>query len=353
MRIIHIAPAVSNIGGGISDVVINLSEAQSNDGNHVLVFGGGKLDTKSSYKFEYRILNLWTMFYLIRILSINSNYKVIIHGAWSITFFYIMIVHIFIRFNYVYQPHGLLSIYRYYAKSKLKKMLAWRVYQNYIFKHASSILVTSTIEDNELSWAKTEHTVINILSIGVSSLFFSSPKNEFNACSNLLFISQITPIKGIEYLLKAIAKISNEYNQKICLDIYGYGSEKYIIYLKLLAKSLFISEQINFKGKVSPNDRALIYDKYSVFVLPSRNESFGLVVAEALIRGCYVITTSGTPWEESDRYLLDVIDLDVQNLVDAILEAYDLSLDQRVNFRNYSFEEFRWENISKKLNNIL
>jgi glycosyltransferase involved in cell wall biosynthesis len=42
------------------------------------------------------------------------------------------------------------------------------------------------------------------------------------------------------------------------------------------------------------------YAVASLFVLPTHSENFGLVVAEALVRGVPVLTTDGTPWKSLD-----------------------------------------------------
>ncbi len=42
------------------------------------------------------------------------------------------------------------------------------------------------------------------------------------------------------------------------------------------------------------------YAVASLFLLPSHSENFGLVVAEALVRGVPVLTTDGTPWKALD-----------------------------------------------------
>jgi glycosyltransferase involved in cell wall biosynthesis len=44
--------------------------------------------------------------------------------------------------------------------------------------------------------------------------------------------------------------------------------------------------------------RETIFRQASAFVLPTHSENFGNVVAEALIRGLPVITTTGTPWSD-------------------------------------------------------
>ena len=41
-----------------------------------------------------------------------------------------------------------------------------------------------------------------------------------------------------------------------------------------------------------------MFDNARFFILPTFNENYGIVVAEALARGLPVLTTKGTPWEE-------------------------------------------------------
>ena len=48
----------------------------------------------------------------------------------------------------------------------------------------------------------------------------------------------------------------------------------------------------------SGQDRPPPYAVASVFLLPSHNENFGLVIAEAMAHGVPVVVTDGTPWRE-------------------------------------------------------
>lgn len=52
-----------------------------------------------------------------------------------------------------------------------------------------------------------------------------------------------------------------------------------------------------FDGSSAPPPYAIA----SLFLLPSHNENFGLVVAEALVRGVPVLVTNTTPWEQINR----------------------------------------------------
>ena len=55
---------------------------------------------------------------------------------------------------------------------------------------------------------------------------------------------------------------------------------------------------VKFIDPVSGEDKVDLYDSCYIFILPSFNENFGIVVLEALSRGLPVIATMGTPWNE-------------------------------------------------------
>jgi glycosyltransferase involved in cell wall biosynthesis len=54
--------------------------------------------------------------------------------------------------------------------------------------------------------------------------------------------------------------------------------------------------EVKFRGHVDGSEREAAFQSASAVVLPTYSENFGNVVAEALIRGLPVMTTTGTPW---------------------------------------------------------
>lgn len=102
-----------------------------------------------------------------------------------------------------------------------------------------------------------------------------------------LYIGRISPEKGIDTLIRALAQISDA---NVRLRIVGTGDAAYIDELKALASSLKVAEKIQWAGFVA--DVFGEIRRAECCILPSRAmESFGLTIIEAMSQGCPVITT--------------------------------------------------------------
>ncbi len=96
-------------------------------------------------------------------------------------------------------------------------------------------------------------------------------------------VSRLSPEKGVDVLVAAIATIAN-----IHLEVVGTGPE--LGRLQSLARASNIPDMITFT--TYEENVANIYQRIDVLVLPSRDhDPFGLVVAEAMMLGVPVIVT--------------------------------------------------------------
>lgn len=107
----------------------------------------------------------------------------------------------------------------------------------------------------------------------------------------VLSVSNLTQIKGIDYNLKALSEISMQYPEtKWEYRIVGDGAER--DKLIRLSKSLGISDQVVFLGRLSYEDTMHEIANADIFSLPSWGEAFGIVYLEAMMRmkpviGCF------------------------------------------------------------------
>ncbi len=108
----------------------------------------------------------------------------------------------------------------------------------------------------------------------------------------ILFVGRLEPMKGVDTLLTAFAKLlaSSFQLSGISLRIVGDGSER--SRLEKLAKDLHITDHITFVGRLSPEKVADEFAQASIFCGLSRSEALGNVFLEAQAAGCAVIGTT-------------------------------------------------------------
>jgi glycosyltransferase involved in cell wall biosynthesis len=101
----------------------------------------------------------------------------------------------------------------------------------------------------------------------------------------LLSVARLTRNKGIDDVLKALARIDPDTLRSIKYVIVGEGRHER--YLKDLTASLRLNRRVKFIGAVDQFQLVTLYDMCDLFVLPSRRgvmESFGRVFAESAAR---------------------------------------------------------------------
>jgi glycosyltransferase involved in cell wall biosynthesis len=118
-----------------------------------------------------------------------------------------------------------------------------------------------------------------------------------------------------------------------------------------------ITEVVTFTGPVADTEKWILYQTADLFVLPTFNENFGMVVAEALSSGLPVITTRAAPWAGIEMHRCGWwIDLGVEPLAVALRDATSLSDEQRREMgsqgRQYVEREFSWHRVAAEMREV-
>jgi glycosyltransferase involved in cell wall biosynthesis len=119
--------------------------------------------------------------------------------------------------------------------------------------------------------------------------FHNITHTTLKSSNRIIFIGDDFNRKGLNVLLNAIALIKDTF--KLELDVFGNGNSKDYI---ALAKQLNIEKMINFKGSVSNTTLSILIPNYTLLVLPSKHETFGIALIEAMACGVPVISTNIT-----------------------------------------------------------
>jgi glycosyltransferase involved in cell wall biosynthesis len=126
-----------------------------------------------------------------------------------------------------------------------------------------------------------------------------------------LFLGRVHPKKGVDFLLRAwhAARLPEEWR----LVIAGPAETGYVLGLERLADQLGIRRQIQFTGFVSGDDKAYLFQRANWFLLPSKQENFGIAVLEALSHGCPVAISDQVYLAESFRPESEVLPLELHH----------------------------------------
>ncbi|MFM5887072.1 MAG: glycosyltransferase family 4 protein [Dolichospermum sp.] len=180
---------------------------------------------------------------------------------------------------------------------------------------ANSNYVREQIINNGLS----PHRVIT-LHCGVKQPKYptTSLTKEIHQNQRILFVGRIVPDKGIEWLLKALAKT----NPNIHLDIAGEGWIR--SKMEQLAKKIGLNRRITWHGWCNKDKLETLYQQCLAVVFPSLwPEPAGLVTLEAYAHYRPIIASSigGIPeYVKNSKTGILITPNHIQNLADAINE---------------------------------
>jgi glycosyltransferase involved in cell wall biosynthesis len=107
----------------------------------------------------------------------------------------------------------------------------------------------------------------------------------------LLFLSRLHPKKGIvDRLLPAVAAMRTPCVLAIVGGEDGHAPG-YEAEVRRTIEGLGLGSRVAMLGPVSGDERWAMFDGAAAFVLPSHAENFGIVVGEAMARGCPAVVT--------------------------------------------------------------
>lgn len=171
---------------------------------------------------------------------------------------------------------------------------------------------------------------------------------------NIITVGSLIPRKKHDITINAIGQLVKKYPQ-IKLNIIGFGGE--IEKLKTVVQENNLSQTVCFKGQITNEEVQDLMNKSYIFLLPSINEGFGIVYAEAMKARCITIGTIG---EGIDGFIINgengfLVNADINEIKNLIMDIYDGKYDLnkiRTNAYNDS-KELTWKNNIQKYLNLI
>jgi glycosyltransferase involved in cell wall biosynthesis len=148
----------------------------------------------------------------------------------------------------------------------------------------------------------------------------------------LLFLSRIHPKKGCDLLIQAFAKTAAAARDlELDLIIAGPDQAGLVNKLKAMAADLGVADRIHWPGMLKGDQKWGAFRSAEAFVLPSHQENFGMVIAEAMACGKPVLTTDKVnTWREVQDSGAGLIAHDDLEGITRLLEQFlDLSSQEK------------------------
>ncbi len=244
------------------------------------------------------------------------------HNLWTPILHYVAQYARCHQIPYIITPRGTLNPWAINYKS-WKKRMALFLYQLNDLKKASCIQVTSMVEAESIRKLGI-NTPLALIPNNIEIDNYPEKDYEQKSRHKVLFLSRIHPKKGLEPLIKSWACLPNKIKNGWTLDIVGnYEDIKYYNSLRELIIAEKLDGIVNIINPLFGKDKINKYHEADVFILPTMDENFGMVIAEALACGVPVITTKGAPWEELVTHNCGwwIDDNSIENISNSLIDA--------------------------------
>lgn len=247
---------------------------------------------------------------------------VIVNGIWQHHSFAVHRALAGSNVPYFVFTHGMLDPWfkHTYPLKHLKKWLYWPWGEYRVLRDARAVIFTC---EEERLLARQSFWLYRANEV-VTNYGTSSPPDNADALKEqfiaqlpqlrdkriILFLSRIHEKKGCDLLLEAFAQVAQK-DKRLHLVMAGPDQTGWVTALKKQAEQLGIAEQITWPGMLQGRDKWGAFYAAEVFCLPSHQENFGIVVAEALACGKPVLISNKVNiWREIENDSAGFVDSD-------------------------------------------
>jgi glycosyltransferase involved in cell wall biosynthesis len=306
MRVLHVISDIAAAAGGVTSAVVGLAIAQRRAGMDVAVLSTwrAELDQTNVDLLQSAGVTLRTVGpaqgRLMRHPDLATAVDESVAGA--------DIVHIAALWEeihhaaaatarrrkvpYIFSPHGMLDPWSLARNRWVKRLyLAWRLRRD--LNGAAAIHFTCAVErDLVLKMGLKPAAIVEPNGLDLREFdnlpaddVFRRQYPQVGTRPIVLFLSRIDPKKGLDLLIPAFARVPAETVLVIAgPDLVGYRAE-----VEQQVKEFGLTERVVFTGMLRGADRIAAMAAARLFVLPSYQENFGIVVAESLAAGVPVV----------------------------------------------------------------
>jgi glycosyltransferase involved in cell wall biosynthesis len=323
MKILHVIPSIDPASGGPAEGLRQLCPVYVQGGHEVDVASLDSPEAILSYDFPARVFALgpgWGVFGYSRhakkwLRDNIAGYDVVfVDGVWQYNTLAAYDAVQKTDIPYAIFTHGMLDPYfkKRFPFKHIKKSIYWRLFLERILRNASAVLFTS---EEEKILARQSFPRFRAREIVVPFGIRRPVCDTADAAEEFLTqwpvlrgkrvaisMGRIHPKKGTDILIEAFAR-TLAVDPMWRLVIAGPDSVGLRRDLEVLANSLGIGDRITWTGMLRGAVKWGALAAAEVFVMPSHQENFGIVIAEAMASNLPVILSDKVNiWREVERY---------------------------------------------------
>ena len=383
MKILHIIPSIATVRGGPSiaviamvkslrDIGIDAEIVTTNDNGNTLLdvplndliayqsvpvrfFARFSPSIHSIREFAFSTsLTTWLWQHL-------QDYDLIhVHAIFSYPSTIAMAIARIQNVPYIISPHGLLCKWSL-QQSQQKKKLYLDLIERKNLHRAELIHLTAKKEQKELELLGLDlSNLIQPLGLDMPNLLADARQHLHQILDIplerpiILFLSRLHPKKGLDYLIPALAQLSD---QNFAFVLAGNGSPAYEDELNRLIQDNNLSDRTYKLGFVSGEKKDICLQGADLYALTSHSENFGVAVLEALASGTPALVTTGVALSDlvKEQNLGWVVDLEIKAIASAIQEFLNnQTIGQEIGDRARQFilESYTWDKIAIKMASV-
>ncbi len=356
MKILHVIAGTDPESGGPIEALLRISEVSLQDGHQVAVASLEDAGEITARKFPFPIIALGhgTRPYrfnprLTQWLNRNSTQYdvVVLHGLWnysSLGSWRALRKELHPVLHLLPWDAGSLVPRRYPLKH-LAKQLFWTLAEGRVLRDAKAVLFTCEEERaRSRDVFKGHRYKERVVLFGTADpegnpalqqAAFAAAHPLLRDRQFLLFLSRIHPKKGCDLMIQAFAELLPELPANLDLVIAGPDQVGWIPELQSLTKQLGIETRVHWPGMLKDDVKWGAFRSAQALLLPSHQENFGFVVAEAMACSTPVLISNKVNiWREVQSASAGLVEPDTLEGTRSLIRRFNnLSDQQRAQMR--------------------
>lgn len=238
--------------------------------------------------------------------------------------------------RFIFTPH-----YHGEGHTPLRNLLhePYRPIGSGIFRRADKIVSVSEYEKQLiLKDFRVDESIIEVIPNGINKEEFRGLRRRQKSHRTILCVTRLEEYKGVQHLIRVLPQLEED----IKLEIVGKGSYQQKLFS--IINDLGIKPRVEIVSGIDRNELLQRYVDADLFALLSRNEAYGITVAEALAAGtlCIVAKASAlTEWVD-DKNCYGV-NLPIQ------LPELKLTIEKVIGNRVSDVNLLDWDEVSERL----